>query len=179
MKIQENKRWFVLFYMTGFFVGILYANIISRDYIASTGIFNDYFLEQYTQVDIDTVDFLWYVVYVRALPVIFLIAFGCSRFRKAAALAFILWTGFSSGVILTTAVMKLGVKGIILCLICVTPQFLCYVAAYLMLLWFLFVYPKTRWNLTKTVSFLLLMAVGILLECYVNPVIMKLFIRTL
>ena len=50
---------------------------------------------------------------------------------------------------------------------------------YLALLWYLYTYPQIRWNLTKTVIFLLLLAVGMLLECYVNPVLMQLFIRTL
>lgn len=165
--------------MTGFFVGILYANLISGDYIASTGILDDYFLEQYIQMDINTAEFLWYAAYIRFLPAILLFAAGCTRFRRAAALAYVLWTGYSSGMILVTAVMKMGVKGIILCLISLTPQFICYAAGYLMLLWFLYAYPAVRWNMSKTVSFVLILLLGIILECYVNPVIMKMFLRTL
>ena len=176
MKIQENGKWFVLIYMAGFLAGILYANMIAKDYIASVGIFNDYFLETYAQMEIDTTEFLWYVASVRLLPVAFLVITGISRLRRPAVLAFVLWTGFSSGLILTAAVMKLGAKGIVLCLVSLFPHMCCYVAGYLMLLWFLYTYPKTRWNLTKTVAFLFLMAVGILLESYVNPTIMKIFI---
>lgn len=179
MKIRENKSYFVLCYMAGFFAGILYANLVSGDYIAGTGILDDYFLEQYVQVEIDTAEFLWYVAYIRLFPVLLLSAFGCTRIRKGAAFGYIIWTGFSSGMILVTAVMKMGVKGIILCLICLTPQAVCYVAGYLMLLWFLCSYPAVRWNLSKTVCCALFMLTGILLECYVNPVIVKMFVRTL
>lgn len=179
MKIRENKKWFVLCYMAGFFVGILYANLVSGDYIAGTGILDDYFLEQYAQTEIDTAEFLWYVAYLRLLPAMLLFALGCTRLRKGAALAYIAWTGFSCGMILVTAVMKMGVKGIILCLICLTPQILCYAAGYIMLLWFLFAYPSVRWNMSKTTCFALFMLMGILLECYVNPVIVKMFLRTL
>ena len=49
----------------------------------------------------------------------------------------------------------------------------------MILLWYFFSYPESRWNLSKTVSFLLFIAVGILLECYVNPVIMQMFLKTL
>lgn len=165
--------------MSGFFAGILYANFVSKDYIAGIGIFNEFFLEQYTQMEIDIGEFLWYVAYIRLYPVVILAALGCTRLRKGVAAAYIIWTGCSCGMILTAAVMKMGVKGIILCLIGLTPQILCYAAGYLMLLWYLFFYPKTRWNLSKTVSFALFMLMGIVLECYVNPIIMKMFLRTL
>lgn len=179
MKIRENRKHFVLFYMAGFFIGILYANLMSKDYITSIGILDNFFLEQYIQVEIDTAEFLWYVAYIRFLPAALLFAAGCTRLRKGAALAYILWTGFSSGMILVAAVMKMGVKGIILCLISLTPQILCYVAAYLMLLWFLYAYPSVRWNPSKTVCFVLFLLVGIVLEAYINPVIMKMFLKTL
>lgn len=165
--------------MAGFFVGILYANLVSGDYIAGTGILDNYFLEQYVQTEIDTAEFLWYVAYLRLLPAMLLFALGCTKLRKGAALAYIAWTGFSCGMILVTAVMKMGVKGIILCLICLTPQIICYIAGYIMLLWFLFAYPSVRWNMSKTTCFALFMLTGILLECYVNPVIVKMFLRTL
>ena len=179
MKIRENKRFFVLCFMAGFFAGILYVNLVSGDYIASTGILDDYFLKQYAQTEIDTAEFLWYIAYLRLVPVMLLFALGCTKMRKGAASAYIVWTGFSAGMILVTAVMKMGVKGIILCLLCMVPQFICYIAAYLMLLWFLFGYPAVRWNTSKTMCFALFMLTGILLECYVNPVIVKMFLRTL
>lgn len=179
MKIRESKKCFVLCYMAGFFVGILYSNFVSGAYIAGTGILDDYFLEQYARMEINTAEFLWYVAYLRILPAMLLFALGCTRFRKAAALFYIAWTGFSSGMVLVTAVMKMGVKGIILCLLCLIPQIICYIAGYLMLLWFLFSYPSVRWNMSKTMCFSLFMLTGILLECYVNPVIVKMFLRTL
>lgn len=179
MRIQDNKKLFVLCYMAGFFAGILYVNLISRAYIASTGIFNDYFLEEYAQTDLVVGEFFLYVAYIRFVPVVFLGALACTRMRKGVALGYILWTGFSSGMILTTSVMKMGARGILLCLLGLTPQFICYGAAYLMLLWFMFTYPHTRWNLSKTVSFALLVLTGIVLECYVNPVIMTFFLNTI
>ena len=179
MKILEGKKYFILCYMTGFFIGILYANLLSGDYMAGIGILDDYFLEQYVQTEINTAEFLWYVAYLRLLPAVFLFTFGCTKLRKGAALVCILWTGFSSGLILVSAVMKLGMKGIVLCLLCLTPQFICYMAGYLMLLWFLFAYPAVRWNLSKTVCFSLFMLTGILVECYVDPVIVKMFLHTI
>ncbi len=179
MKIREDGKYFVLCYMAGFLAGILYANLVSKDYIANTGILNDYFLEQYAQMDIDTAEFLWYAACIRLFPAFLLFALAGTKLRRGAALACILWTGFSSGMLLTAAVMKLGVKGIILCLLGLVPHFICYAAGYLMLLSFLYSYPKVRWNLSKTVCFALFMLAGLVLECYVNPAVMQMFLKTL
>ena len=179
MRIRENKKYCVVFCMLGFLIGILYANIVSKDYITSMGIFNDFFLNQYAQTDIGMAEYAWYIIRIRMMPVILLFALGCTRFRKGVVVAFLLWTGFSCGMIMTSAIMKMGVKGIVLCLLAMTPQFAFYIAGYVVLLWYLFSYPQSKWNLTKTVCFLLLLALGIVLECYVNPVLMKMFLKTL
>ena len=49
----------------------------------------------------------------------------------------------------------------------------------MVLLWYLFTYPEAKWNPSKMISMVLFIIVGILLECYVNPIIMELFLKTL
>ena len=168
-----------MFCMLGFLTGIIYANLMSKDYIASMGIFSELFLSQYTQAEIDVMEFMWYVIRVRVLPLVLVAALGCTRLRKGIAGGFLAWTGFCAGMIMTSAVLKMGVKGVILCLIALMPHFLFYAAGYIVLLWYLFTYPEARWNLSKTVCIALFLIVGILLECYVNPIIMELFLKTL
>ena len=73
----------------------------------------------------------------------------------------------------------MGIKGLILCLIALAPHLVFYITGYLILLWYLFTYPDSQWNLSKMVSTALFLAVGVLLECYVNPIIMELFLKTL
>ena len=71
MKIRENRMYVVWICMAGFLAGILYTNLLSRDYIASMGSFSDYFLEQYGQTSIDGEEFLWFVLQKRSLPPLF------------------------------------------------------------------------------------------------------------
>lgn len=61
MKIQENRKFFVLFYMLGFMAGILYANVLAGDYIASMGIFSDFFLNQYCQTEVHAGGHYWFL----------------------------------------------------------------------------------------------------------------------
>ena len=43
MKIQQSKKQFLIFYMSGFLAGILYANMVSDSYLESYGVFSEYF----------------------------------------------------------------------------------------------------------------------------------------
>ena len=93
VRIRENKKHFILFYMLGFFIGIVYANLMSKDYITSMGIFNEFFLSQYMQADVDVAEYIWYVVRIRVAPVAVICALGCTRLRKLVVALFLLWTG--------------------------------------------------------------------------------------
>ena len=179
VRIHENKKFLIIFCMLGFFAGIIYANLMSEDTIAGMGIFSEFFLNQYIQAEIDMTEYLWYVVRVRAVPLILVAALGCTRLRKGIAAGFLAWTGFGGGMIMTSAVLKMGLKGLILCLIALTPHFVFYAAGFMVLLWYLFTYPEAKWNPSKMISMVLFIIVGILLECYVNPIIMELFLKTL
>ena len=93
--------------------------------------------------------------------------------RQSAGL-FIIWTGFSFGLIITAAVLKLKLIGIIFCLASILPHFICYIGGYLMLLLYNMLYPESRWNGTKTFSFIIFLLLGIISECYINPGLMDL-----
>ena len=67
----------------------------------------------------------------------------------------------------------------LLCMIGLLPQFLFYIPAYLVLLWHCYTLPQSQWNRQKIIFVSLMMSVGILLELYVNPVIIKAFLSTL
>ena len=86
MKLRDNGRIFVVFYMAGFLMGVLYANLISKDYIASMGIFDEYFLNSYVQKDLEAQEYLWYLFRVRCIPVAALFAAGYLKIRKGVVL---------------------------------------------------------------------------------------------
>ena len=110
VKIQRNQRMLAAFGMLGFAVGIVYANLMTRDYIGNIGIFNDFFLQQYGMVEIDMPDYLWYLGRIRILPVVLLAMLGYTRFRRVVVSAFLLWTGFSCGMIMTASVLQMGIR---------------------------------------------------------------------
>jgi hypothetical protein len=165
--------------MLGFLFGIIYANLGSKDMIMYSGILSDSFFNQYVQMQVDPKEYIWYVLEMRLLPFGMIAALGCIKRKRIVAVLTLVWTGFLGGMMMSLAVLKMGVKGIILCLIALIPHMIFYIASYVILLWYLYTWPKSQWNGTKTVSMLLFLVVGILLETYVNPGLMQAFIRTL
>lgn len=165
--------------MPGFLLGILYVNLIMKQYTAEPGIFSDYFLKQYQSVSIVAEEYIWYLIKIRAVPFLILLGWAFTKMRKAASIAFLVWTGFSSGMLLSMAVLSMGIKGSILCIVGILPQFLLYVPAYMVIIWYSYTYPQNKWNTQKSIFLGLTMLVGIILEAYVNPILMQGYLRTL
>ena len=178
MKFYKYKNQLLIFYLAvGFFVGILYENIVSRRYGLSIDIFQTYFLQQYKQTEIVAEKYLGYVLKARVVPLMGLCVLACVRWKKILAGVSVCWTGFLAGVMMVSALMQLGAKGVLFCMVAMFPHIICYGLAYGILLSYFYRYPKARWNYAKTVFVILVMFIGILLETYLNPLLMKLVIQ--
>jgi uncharacterized membrane protein SpoIIM required for sporulation len=77
------------------------------------------------------------------------------------------------------AVLEMGIKGSFLCLVGIFPQFILYIPAYLIVLWYSYSYPQATWNGQKTFFVCLTVILGILLEVYINPILMQLFLASI
>lgn len=176
MKIRKSGKQLLLYYMAGFFAGILYANVAGKEYLDTAGIFREYFLRQYMQVEIDVKEYLFYLLQIRLLPFSAVAAAGCTRFKSQTAVLTLLWTGFCGGLVAVVAVLCLGMKGMLICIAGMFPQMIAYVFSYAILLTYLYVYPEIKWNVCKSVFAGGMLLIGIVTEAYVNPHVVKLFI---
>lgn len=179
MKIFHTRKQFLAFFMPGFLFGIIYVNFFAVKYMAEPGIFSDYFLNQFKDIRIDTSEYIWYLVRLRAIPFCVLILLSFTKLRKAAAVLFLVWTGISAGILISSAAADLGLRGCLLCVAALFPQFLFYIPAFVVLLWYCYTVPQSRWNRQKTIFVCLAMSLGFITELYVNPVLVKGFLSVL
>lgn len=179
MKIFHTRKQLLAFFMPGFVLGIIYVNFIAVKYIAEPGMFSVYFLEQYQTVDIVAGEYLWYLLRVRVFPFFVLAGLSLTKAKKAAAVLFLVWAGISGGILISLAAAEMGIKGSLLCIIGILPQFLFYIPAYLVLLWYAYAYPASQWNRQKTIFVSFMMGAGLILEVYVNPMLVRAFIAAL
>ena len=177
MKVFHVKKQLAALFMPGFLIGIIYVNFLAKKYVAAPDLFSEYFLDQFRGVQIDEKEYLWYLLRIRCVPFFMLSGLALTKLKKVSAGLFLGWTGISVGVLVSLAASNLGMKGCLLCLIGVSPQFLFYIPAYFMILKYCNESEDGRWNRQKTIFVGLMMSLGIITELYVNPVLVKLFLN--
>ena len=77
------------------------------------------------------------------------------------------------------AVLRMGLCGMLLCIAGIFPQYIFYVPAYLLLIRYYYRYPQSEWNGTKTGFTVMMIVAGILSEVYLNPEIVRWFVKVL
>lgn len=174
VKFCKNKNQLLIMILAvGFFVGIIYENMISKSQGVSIELFQSYFLNQIGQMDIVAEEYLWYVIRARVVPFVMLLFLGTLRWKKTVVCVWVSCTGFLFGMLLVSSVIQLEIKGILFSFAICLPHMIFYVLAYGMYLMNLYRYPGGRWNGTKTVFVVLMMVLGIVLEAYLGPIIIR------
>ena len=180
MRMKKSRgQLLILFLAVGFFCGIIYENLVTRESALLSEVFLRTNLERYLQINIISEKYLWYVIKARTLILAIVCVLGCFRWKKLFIAICLTICGFFAGMMSVTAVMQLGIKGILLCIAGILPQGIFYVMGYGVLLAYWFRYPDSRWNRAKMLFVIIMFLAGIILETYANPVLVKLIIKML
>ena len=112
LKMFHVKRQLLALFMPPDFLGILYVNLEAEQFAAGAGIFSEYFLKRYQQVEILTGDV--YGIFAGAShPVSGNAGSSFYKDSKGAVVLFLIWTGFSAGFLFIYGgcCLGMGVKG--------------------------------------------------------------------
>lgn len=178
LNFYKNVKGLIILYMFGFFIGNIYANLFLKDYITSIGIFSEYFFDHYLITDFNEKQYLFYLFRVRLVPTIVLCAASITKARKIIIFSFLIWTGFLGGIVVAAAIMKMGILGSIYSILVVFPHMIAYFAAYILLAWNAGRYYKIKQKYLQFMIVFFLICIGILTECYINPLLIKMFLKT-
>lgn len=170
MRIRRNRERLLLYvFGVGFLIGIIYENIVYRSYNHSTILFQDYLLEQFSETELVTADYLKYIVQARVIPLLCLCLLSCVKWKKTFVSIIIGWTGFLLGVFTVLAIIWHGILGVLICIALLFPHMIFYGLSYTLLLWYFYAYPEYAWNLKRTIVMCVSMAMGVILEIYISP----------
>ena len=126
-----------------FVAGIFMANIMGREAVSNAGILNDYFVEKFQYTEINGENLFFYIFGERVPLLLLLLLLAFTAFGIIGGILMIGWQGFSIGFMLSSAIAKYGMKGILLVLGGLFPQYLFYLPVYL-LYCYLTVYLRQR-----------------------------------
>lgn len=174
--MSKRKIFFTALFI-GFGAGILYMNRFAAEYLTVLGVFNSYYLQDFLESDLLIYEYLARVLWIRIIPLVSMLVLSHLRLNKACVIILFIWTGFLFGLYISLGILQLGVKGIVFCVLGIFPQMLFYIPAYLIGVVTAYNYPMAQFGREKIGAIVLLILVGVALECQVNPIIIKWYIN--
>lgn len=178
MKILKNRNQaFFLILVLGFFVGILFENFLFSDSDVGMVLFQEYFLQNFSKVDMKANDFLVYIFVQRIKIFVIVLLLGNLKWKKSVVGCCLAYVGILFGAICVQSVVWLGMKGIFLCVLALFPHSIFYGMGYWVYFYYLYEEGRSRWTVEKTTFVVIMMLMGMLMEAYVCPFFMKLYLR--
>jgi stage II sporulation protein M len=162
-------------------------NIKKRALLLDTGLFDEDSFIPVKYMTVDNSVLFSYVLLKRMKNALFIVILSTTYLGIPACMAYALWFGIISGAFIIALIIRYGIKGIVLAAAAVFPQYIIYIPAFVMLIhlcmqvnreiYFNKYEPlrdkiKGRFFVNKAAGILitlLLIAVGCVLESYVNP----------
>lgn len=183
--LQSKADKAALFFAAGLLLGFLTINIGKGAWLIDTGLFDEDTLYQMKYMTVDSGALFCYILRKRTCVLLVLSVAATTYLGMAVCMGAACWYGFSAGVFLSALLLRYGIKGIVLAVVSVFPQYLLYVPAFwLFLKWaehlYRSIYSRSAAydasdkgfalkKLGKLALILVLTALGCLLEGYVNP----------
>ncbi|MDO4304510.1 MAG: stage II sporulation protein M [Bacillota bacterium] len=188
-KNRVYRIWLYLF-LGSFLTGVLIMNMADDILLGEEGIFSTTSINRLKYIEIDEGSFFRYVLRQRMGGCIVMLVLSTTVLGMIAAYAVVLWQGIMTGMVITAAAIRYGIKGILLILGGMFPHQCLLIPAGVMLLgWCLENYSrihicgkgvapcfrnKRQQFLHQGLSLmwiLLVLFIGCILESYVNPIL--------
>lgn len=188
----SKQRNFLTCFGVGLLAGIIIVNLGKGILLGDTGLFNEEILYHMKYMTVDCNALFCYIFRKRIVRLLILAVMATTYLGLVACVGISFWYGTSAGAFLTALALRYGLKGILLAVISVFPQYLCYIPAALLLLnWceelFRGIYMRGEFNaadkgllIRKVGRLALILAAvtgGCLLEGYVNPYLLLGFLK--
>lgn len=172
---KEVPGWLLPF-LIGFLAGVVLMNTGMFLKIENSSLLDEYTLGRLKYIEINCNTFFLYVLQKRMAVLWLLMLFCITAIGLYVLCCYLAWCGFACGTLLSVAVMRYGIKGILLMTAGAFPHYLFYVPACLLLLRLGQRLHRREQNLLQSgMGFLgihIVVITGVLLESYVNPFIM-------
>lgn len=190
--LKTGNHTFLTFFCVGLIAGILVIYMGKSILLGDGGMFDESTLYHLKYMTVDSNALFCYVLRKRMIRFLGLAVLSTTYLGLVACMGAAFWYGLSAGAFLTTLTMRYGIKGILLAVISMFPQYLVYVPVVLaLLLWceelFRGIYVRGEYSaadkgfLLKKAGRLLaltaVLVVGCMLEAYMNPYLLMGFLK--
>lgn len=190
--LKAGSNTFLAFFCAGLIVGIFVVNVGKRILLGEGSMFDESVLYHLKYMTVDSNALFWYVFRKRAVRFLGLAILSSTYLGLVACMGAAFWYGLSAGAFLSVLAIRYGVKGVLLAVISMFPQYLVYVPMALgLLLWceelFRGIYLRGDYSVTdrgflvkkagRLLVLFVVLVVGCLLEGYMNPYLLMGFLK--
>ena len=134
--LKAEQSLYIKIFGVGMLLGIIIMNFGKSILLENTGLFDEYTLYYMKNRTVDGDALFIFVLKERTQIILFLIIAATTYLGLLACRGVMLWYGISAGAFLTALVLRYGIKGMILAVVSVFPQYILYAPAILALvLW--------------------------------------------
>lgn len=188
-RTREGRLPLVTIFAAGLFAGMLLMNLGKSILLENTGLLDENTLYHMKYMTVDSSALFYYVLRNRLVRLLVIAVLSTTYLGLVICIGAAFWYGMCAGAFLAASVIRYGLRGILLVLAGIFPQYLIYVPAMiLLLLWCQKIYravyldrtltqdPGNRLFLPKCllqlIGILLLFVLGCVTESFLNPHLM-------
>lgn len=186
-RIKNGKLPLLPLFLAGVVLGVMIMNLGKGMLLENTGLLDEYTLYHMKYMTVSGNVLFWYILGQRLKEAVFLTVMAVTGLGLAAVCGMCGWYGMAVGMFLSASVLRYGIKGILLALTGLFPQYLLYIPAVVLLLvscekMCRRLHFRGSGNMTggpgrrnlsglwlRFPAAILLMVLGCILEAYVNP----------
>ncbi len=143
--MKKSIRLLFYWYLLGFFLGIIGANLLFKETGSPSG-----FLAVYGTVAskefINSKALFEYLLFHRGIYFLFICLTGVTYIGFFIVTLSLLWFGFLAGNLLTIFTLEYGLKGLMAGIVCFIPQILFYLPGWLLLFYLVMLISKKIWK---------------------------------
>lgn len=149
--MKKNIRLLFYWYLVGFVLGIIGANLLFKETGYPSGILAVYGVAASKEL-ISSEALFEYLLFQRGAYFLFVILIGLTYMGLFTVVLSLLWFGFLMGNLLTIFVLEYGLKGLIAGIASFIPQLLFYLPGWMLLFWLVLYMSRKTWEKRKRES---------------------------
>ncbi|MFI3177893.1 MAG: stage II sporulation protein M [Eubacteriales bacterium] len=177
---KDANYWMILF-LFGFMVGVIALHFLDQTWGMQSILINQELLQRMEQIQLDKNAYFQFVLQERVFLFITLIILATTMIGMVICNGYLAWYGFTLGIMLAALTMEYGIKGILLYFLYAFPQVLLYVPLTVSFIGLCEQIHKISYKketlrepkifLVKILILILGIFVAVLVESYINPLI--------
>lgn len=183
----------ILFITICFLSGVVSAQLFGTKFLTTYGFLNSYHIRAFVMGKTEYMQMFWNILWERAKEFLFLALLGFTPVRKILPQFIKSVIAYTFGLFMWACVMNMGLYGILVCICCILPQGILYLAAIALLIKMEIQpryvgagYEKSSWLRTSVTTHLfgiltimILVVMGALLEALAGNVLLHMVLKQL